>query len=95
MTAAERQKQNRQAARAAGKCGQCLKADAVPGGFRCQACRDWQREYQRPYMKARYVPRARTERYVEWCDECLAAGFHRVGCKRAPGTSPRHRKVAV
>jgi hypothetical protein len=75
------QKARRDAARAKGLCGQCCKRPAENGFFRCTECRMQVNGKSDARTHRLAVPMARRS-FLGWCGECIAAGFHRIGCSR-------------
>lgn len=63
---AEAHKERRKRARATGMCGSCVIRQAEHGKRYCLECGNGERRRDAPVG--------------QWCEDCIAVGFHRQGC---------------
>jgi hypothetical protein len=84
---ADYNKARRARAKANGLCIQCVREPHLPDRVRCAKCAAWASKYNSTYH---YTPAANGNSHrmganivkpEQWCDECLAAKFHRAECK--------------
>jgi hypothetical protein len=71
------QKARRDRARAAGLCIQCCKVPHLPDRVRCARCLAWSTSYATTKTVRGSTAHVDPD---EFCVECQAAKFHRVGC---------------
>jgi hypothetical protein len=73
-------RQRRIASADRGDCTSCFKLPAEPKSKKCRRCRENHRKAQRTYEQTKRRGLRLPVRNAQWCDECLACGFHRGDC---------------
>ena len=72
------QSRRRTEARANGLCGQCC-INPAPDSFRCDTCKHHVNTTRQAW-RTQLRDGTRVKKQSQWCDECIACGFHRYDC---------------